>query len=61
MSKQEYEAAVAAFLSKKGITRCPTACVSPTQTDVSMKDREALQQHAEMLEQQRLAKSRPAA
>jgi hypothetical protein len=61
MSKQEYEAAVAAFIRKKGITRCPTACVSPTQTEVSERDREALRQHAEVLEQQRLAKYRPAA
>jgi hypothetical protein len=61
MSKQEYEDAVAAFISKKGITRCPTACVSPTQTEVSEQDREKLRQHAEFLEQQRLAKYRPAA
>ena len=30
MSENEYAAAVAEFLRKKGVTRCPTACVVPT-------------------------------
>ena len=61
MSKQEYEAAVAAFLRKKAVTRCPTACVSPTQSQISETDQEALRRHAEVLEQARLAKYRPGA
>src|SRR5258708_4261576 len=30
MSQAEYEAALAQFLAKKAVTRCPTACVGPT-------------------------------
>jgi hypothetical protein len=60
MSKQDYEAAVAAFIRAKGVTRCPTACVSPTQSIISDGDRAALRRHAEIQEQARLAKYRPA-
>ncbi len=31
MSEADYEAAIAAFLNTKGVTRCPTVCVVPTQ------------------------------
>jgi len=33
MSEADYEAAVAAFLKKKGVTRCPTVCVVPDPGD----------------------------
>jgi hypothetical protein len=46
MSQSEYEAAVAAFIRNRGVTRCPTACVVRTQGTVSNADREALQQRA---------------
>jgi hypothetical protein len=46
MSKQEYEAAMKAFLAKKQITRCPTAFALPTQTATTDADREALRRHA---------------
>lgn len=46
MSQAEYEAAVAAFLAKKAVTRCPTACVGPTQVSVAAKDREALRSYS---------------
>jgi len=46
MSQTEYDAAVAAFIRSKGITRCPTACVVRTQGTVSESDREALQRRA---------------
>ena len=46
MSQNDYEAAVAAFIRSKGVTRCPTACVVRTQGTVSLADREALQQRA---------------
>jgi hypothetical protein len=49
-------AAVAAFLATKGVTKCPTAFVLPTQTDLPEEDREALQRYAEMLEERRVAK-----
>jgi hypothetical protein len=42
MSRSEYEAAVAAFIRSKGVTRCPTACVVRTQASVSAADRAAL-------------------
>src|SRR5215469_1679425 len=38
--------AVAEFIRTKGITRCPTACVLPTQALVGAADRAALQAHA---------------
>jgi hypothetical protein len=37
--------AVAEFIRTKGITRCPTACVLPTQGLVAAADRVALEEH----------------
>jgi hypothetical protein len=31
MSQTEYDAAVAEFIRSKGVTRCPTVCLAPTQ------------------------------
>lgn len=45
ISDTEYARAVAEFLSEKGVTRCPTACVVPTHADVSDADRAALRDH----------------
>jgi hypothetical protein len=45
MSENEYAAAVAEFLRKKGVTRCPTACVVPTHADVTAADRAALRDY----------------
>jgi len=42
----ESEAAVAEFIRTKGVTRCPTACVLPTQGSVAVADREALKEYA---------------
>ncbi|HZT88048.1 MAG TPA: hypothetical protein VFA12_08770 [Stellaceae bacterium] len=42
MSSAEYEAAVAAFIRTRGVTRCPTACVVPTQATIADADRAAL-------------------
>jgi hypothetical protein len=53
MSSRDYEAAVAAFISKRGITRCPTACVVRTQASVSAADRAALEQYEAGREQAR--------
>jgi hypothetical protein len=50
MSQSDYEAAVAAFIHTKGVTRCPTACVVRTQGTVSIADREALQKRAAEIE-----------
>jgi hypothetical protein len=45
MSDEDCDAIVE-FIRSKGITRCPTACVSPTQASVGAADRAALEQHA---------------
>jgi hypothetical protein len=46
MGQKEYEAAVAAFIRTKGVTRCPTACALPTQGTVAPDDRAALEVYA---------------
>ncbi len=43
---KDCEAAVAEFIRTKGVTRCPTACVLPTQGSVAAADREALEEYA---------------
>jgi hypothetical protein len=39
-------AEVAEFMRTKGVTRCPTACLLPTQGSVADADREALGEYA---------------
>ncbi len=58
MSRQEYEAEIAAFIRARGITRCPTACVAPTQAAAAAADRAALRQRAEGLEAMRDERAR---
>jgi hypothetical protein len=58
ISDTEYARAVAQFLSKKDVTRCPTACVVPTRGSVSDADRAALRNHAETREAVRQARRR---
>jgi hypothetical protein len=58
MSQAEYEAAVADFIRSKGITRCPTVCLAPTQGSVAIHDRLALRRRAEQLEALREEKLR---
>lgn len=55
----EYRDAVAEFIRSKGITRCPTACVLPTQGLIAAADRIALEQHA--LARDRVKRERAAA
>jgi len=58
MRQDEYEAAVAAFIRIKGITRCPTACAFRTQGTVAAADRATLEEYAaarERLREQRIA------
>ena len=57
MSENEYAKAVAEFLNKKGVTRCPTACVVPTHGQVADADRAALRNYSlarEAAQQERL-------
>jgi len=58
MSEDDCEA-VAEFIRSKGITRCPTACVLPTQGLIAAADRVALEQHA--VERDRVHRARAAA
>jgi hypothetical protein len=56
MSDADYQAAVAAYLSTKGATRCPTVCMVPTQATVAEADRAAYRDHIAAQEAARLAK-----
>ena len=56
MSQTDYEAAMAEFLRKKAVTRCPTACVAPTHTAVADADRAALREYSAAREAARMAK-----
>jgi hypothetical protein len=58
MSETEYDTAVAEFMRKKGVTRCPTACVVPTRASVTEADRDALRSYDAAREAARLAKLR---
>ena len=46
MSHHDRDAEIAAFILTKGVTRCPTACVVPTQSSPSLPDQAALAEHA---------------
>ena len=58
MSDTEYARAVAEFMKKKGVTRCPTACVVPTRASVTEADRAALRNYDAAREAARLEKLR---
>ena len=61
MSENKYAAAVAEFLRKRGVTRCPTACVVATQGKVTEADRVALRNYhsaREAVRDKKLASSR---
>jgi hypothetical protein len=53
LSNSDYEAAVAAFIRNRGVTRCPTACLARTQASVPAADRAALEQYEAGREQSR--------
>jgi hypothetical protein len=53
LSSSEYEAAVAAFIRNRGVTRCPTACLVRTQASVPEADRTALEHYEASREQSR--------
>lgn len=60
MSSTEYEAAIAAFIRTKGVTRCPTACAAPTHASGDEADRAALRERAERREMMRQEKAHQA-
>jgi hypothetical protein len=53
----ECDSVIAEFIRTRGITRCPTACVLPTQGSVDEADRAALEEHASLQERSRRAKA----
>jgi hypothetical protein len=53
LSSSEYDAAVAAFIRNRGVTRCPTACLVRTQASVPEADRTALEHYEAEREQSR--------
>jgi len=58
-SQDDPELAVAEFIRKRGVTRCPTACVLPTQGLVAAADQVALKEHA--VERDRIRRAKLAA
>ena len=58
MSQKDLDTAIAEFLRRNGVTRCPTVCAVPTHASPSEADRLALRNHAEAREAARLEKSR---
>jgi hypothetical protein len=56
VSETDYEAAVAAFLRTKGVTRCPTVCVVPTQATIAEADRAAYRDYVAAREAARAEK-----
>ena len=59
MLEHEYDAAVAAFIHTKDITRCPTACALPTQATIPARDRTALEDYAAKRERLRGRRTAP--
>ncbi|HEY1260704.1 MAG TPA: hypothetical protein VGF34_15760 [Stellaceae bacterium] len=53
MSPTDYQAAIATFLQTKGVTRCPTVCVVPTQATVAEADRAAYRDYVAAREAER--------
>ena len=57
-NETEYAAAVAEFLRKKAITRCPKVCMAPTRGSPTEADRAALRNYHEAREAARIEKLR---
>jgi hypothetical protein len=49
--------AIAEFIRTRGVTRCPTACLAPTQAAVDPADRAALAEYALKREERRAARA----
>ena len=56
LSDKDCATEVAEFIRTKGVTRCPTACVLPTQASVAAADREALGEYAARRAERRRAR-----
>lgn len=53
VSDHDFEAVISEYIRAKGVTRCPTACVVPTQGSVAAADRAALAEYAITRDRQR--------
>jgi hypothetical protein len=53
ISDHNRDAIIAEYVRTKGVTRCPTACVVPTQARVTAADRAALKEYAVERDRQR--------
>jgi hypothetical protein len=58
MSNTDYAKAIEEFMSRKGVTRCPTVCVVPTHASVGEADRAALRNYDAAREAARQARQR---
>ena len=56
-SEYNHQAIIAEYIRTKGVTRCPTACVVPTQASVTEADRVALEEYAVERARQRREKA----
>lgn len=56
MTESEYAAQIEEFMRRRGVTRCPTACVVPTHGAVAESDRAQLRNYNETREAARLEK-----
>jgi hypothetical protein len=56
ISDKDSATQVAEFIRTRGVTRCPTACVLPTQASVAVADREALGEYATRRAERRRAR-----
>jgi len=57
ISDYNHESVIAEYIRTKGVTRCPTACVVPTQGSVDEVDRAALEEYAATRDRQRREKA----
>jgi hypothetical protein len=51
MYRHDCDAEIAAFIRARGVTRCPTACVVPTQGSPDLADQAALAEYANARDQ----------
>jgi hypothetical protein len=58
MTESEHAAQIEEFMRRRGVTRCPTACVVPTHADVAESDRAQLRNYNQAREARRLEKLR---
>lgn len=58
MTQAEYAAQVEEFMRRRGVTRCPTACVVPTHGAVAESDRAKLRDYNDAREAARIEKLR---